>query len=124
MATQCQLETAAHDHAVDGCHGGLGTVFQRRDQVEQIRLLQGFGRTKFFDVSAARKSFASTGDHDGFDCVIGHGLVQTLHESLARGQTQAIDRRIVQGDHGDVAVNCVISTHRGSLSEALLRGEV
>ena len=83
-----------------------------------MRFLNGLGRAKFFDVSAAREGLACTRDHHCFDRIVCHGFVQPLHECLAGGQTQSVDWWVVQGNHGDIAVDCIVSTHRKSLSEA------
>ena len=39
VAAQCQLQTAAHGHRVNGRHNGLGRVFARADDAEQIGFL-------------------------------------------------------------------------------------
>ena len=78
-------------------------------------LLESFGRAEFFDVSASGKSLARAGDHDRFDGIVCLGLLQAFDNGLSGCQSQSIDGRVIHGDHGDIAMNCVISTHVSSL---------
>jgi hypothetical protein len=73
--------------------------------------LNGFGRPKFFDVGPARKGFASTGQDDGLDVVVGQGFIKARHDGLPGAQTHAIDGRVVDGDHCQVALDGVVSAH-------------
>ena len=43
MATQRQLQTAAHDHGVNRSHHRFAGVFNCTDECEQMRFLNGFG---------------------------------------------------------------------------------
>ena len=47
----------------------------------------------------------------GLDGGIAVGLLDAGRDALPRGQAQAVDRRVVQGDHGHVAVDLVFSRH-------------
>ena len=117
VATQRQFQAAAHGHGVNCRHRRLGAVFKCEDQAQEVGVLDGLGRAEFLDVGAARECLASTGDHDGLDGVVGNGFLQPSHDAQARGKTQTIHGRVVEGDHGDVALNGVVSTHENSLKK-------
>ncbi len=59
----------------------------------------------------AREGLAGTGNHDGLHGGIGIGLVETFQDGAAGGQTQAVDRRVIQRDHGHGCVDLVFSRH-------------
>ena len=95
VATQCQLQTAAHHHGVDSSNNGFAGSFQHTDHAIQARLLHGSGFTKFFDIRATRKSLASARNDDGLNSRVGIGLGHTGSDALAGGQPQAVNRRVV-----------------------------
>ena len=111
VTTQGQLQPAAHAHGVNGSHNGLAGLLHLRNHGVQIGLLQSRLFAKLFNVSAARERLARSRDHDGLHRCIGIGLVQAFNHGTAGGQTQAIDRRVVERDHGHCTVNLVFSRH-------------
>ena len=111
MATQGQFQSAAHDHAMNGSHYRLGGVLDRQNHAQQVRFLHRFGAAKFLDVGTARESLAGPGDDDGPRRGLGIRFGQALGNPLARCQTQSVDWRVVQRDHGDVTVQLVLGSH-------------
>ena len=73
--------------------------------------MHGLGRAKFADVGAAREGFACAGQHNGHHSGVSQRLLHALGDALAGGQAQAIDRRVVEGDNGNIAVNLVVGSH-------------
>ncbi|MNJ63216.1 hypothetical protein D3C77_590970 [compost metagenome] len=63
------------------------------------------------NVPARAEGLAGAGEHDGLDGVIRQSLAQTLNHTSSGGQTQAVDRRVVQGNDGDGSVHFVFSSH-------------
>ncbi len=111
MATQRKLQPAAHADRMNGGDDRLGRVFDRQNHAQQIGFLQRLGAAKLLDVGTPRKRFAGAGDDDGLDGGVGIGLGQPIGDADPRGIAQAIDGRVVQRDHGDVALYFVFSGH-------------
>ena len=111
VRTQRQLQAATHAHAVHGRDHRLGGVLDADDDGQQVGFLDRLGRAELADVRAARKRLAGTGQHDGLDRGVVLGLLQRFDDGLAGGQAQTVDRRVVQRDDGDVAVDLVLSGH-------------
>ena len=112
MATHGELQPAAHADAVDRGHDGLGGRLTYTDQTTQVGLSQRHWRAKFSNVRAARKRFACAGDHDRGDGRVGMRLFDPVGDIPSGCITQAIDGRVLQGDHGDGAVAFVLGGHR------------
>jgi len=119
MATERQLQPAAHANGVDSGHDRLGRAFCRGNKSVQRRLGQRLGGIEFADIGAARERLAGAGDDDGLDGDIGERAFDAGHGSGARGQPHAVDRRIVQSDNGNGAVNLVFGSHVLSLDGLL-----
>ncbi|MCY1231944.1 hypothetical protein D9M72_444110 [compost metagenome] len=115
VAAERQLEAAAHAHGVDGCDDGLGRGFEREDHAQQVGLLQRLGRAEFLDVRTARERLAGAGDDDGLDGAVGIGLGQAVGDADACREAETVDRRVGQGDHGDIAEHFVFSRHAAFL---------
>jgi hypothetical protein len=115
VAAQRQFEAAAHAHGVDGCDDGLGGGFEREDHAQQVGLLQRLGRAEFLDVRTAGERLAGAGDDDGLDGVVGIGLGQAIGDADAGRETETVDRRVGQCDHGDIAEHFVFSRHAAFL---------
>ena len=107
VAAQRRFQPAAHAHRMDGSHHGLGRMLNGQNHAQQMGLLQRLRRIKFLNVRPARKRFTSACKHNGHHLGIGIGLRQPGRNSAAGRQSQTVDRRVVQGDHSDVAVDLV-----------------
>jgi len=116
MAAECGFETAARGDAVDGGDDGFRRVLDVIDHFRQAGLGGGFRRVEFGDVGAARKHAAGAGDDDGIDAVIVACRLDGLHQTLAYGETETIDRRIVEGEDGHAvarfAQHCIHDVRR------------
>ena len=111
VAAHGQLQAAAHADRMNRRDHRLGRLLEHLDHRQQMRLLRRALGAEFGDVGAARKGLARTRDDDRLDAGIGIRLVHPLDDGPARGQAQAVDRRIVQRDDGDGAVLLVVSAH-------------
>ena len=97
---------------MDSGHDGLGGSFTDADQTAQVGLSQRHRRAKFFNVGTARKRLACAGDHDRMNRRISVRLLDSVGDIPSGCITQAIDGRVLQGDHGDGAVAFVLGGHR------------
>ena len=75
VATQRQLQAAAHGHRMDGGHDGLGGVLDHADHAAQVGLLHGLGRTKLANIGPTGKRSTGAGNDDGDHRRIRHGLL-------------------------------------------------
>ena len=83
---------------------GLVQVSRKRNDAGQRRLGQGCGRTEFADVGTAGKRFAGAHQDDGLDRIVRFGATNVGDDARAQRVAQAIDRRTVHDDDGDVLV--------------------
>ena len=114
MAAERELEAAAHRDAVHRGHHRLGAGFQRQDHAQQVRLGDRLRRAELADVRAAGERLAGAGDDDGLDGIVGQRLGQAVGDAEARVVAEAVDRRVVQRDHRDIAADFVGGTHAGT----------
>mmetsp|Transcript_21061 Transcript_21061/g.81577 ORF Transcript_21061/g.81577 Transcript_21061/m.81577 type:complete len:639 (-) Transcript_21061:1062-2978(-) len=111
MAAQAQLQATAHADAADGRDHRLAAVLDDADQAQQIGLGQRLGAAEFLDVGTAREGLAGTGDDEGRDGRIGFSALHAGRHGRAGRKPQAVDRRVVERDHGDGAANFVMGCH-------------
>ena len=81
MATQRQLQPAAHAHRMDCRDDRFGRVLDGQNDAKQIRLGHGFCGAEFLDVGPAGKRLARASDDDGLDRRIGVGFLQVVRQA-------------------------------------------
>ena len=97
MHAQRQFQPAAQGQALDRRDHRLGAALECGDHRGQRGLHARFGLVELADVGAAGKRACAAGDHDGLHRRIVQRPRQCFQQSAARGQAQAIDRRVVAG---------------------------
>jgi hypothetical protein len=113
VTTERELKPAAHAHAVHRRDDRLAARLEREDHVEQVRLGECLRRAELADVRAAREGLAGAGDHDRLDGRIGERLVEAFDDAEPGRMTEAVHRRVVERDDGDVAAGLVAGGHAG-----------
>ena len=98
---------------MDGSNDRLSGFFQQQDDAIEVGLHHGLGRAEFTDVGAAGEGFARARDDDGLDSRICQCLSHTVGNADPGGVPQAVDRRVVERDKGDIALNLVMRCHAG-----------
>ena len=104
VARQRHLHAAAGGDAVDGGDHRLGRrldLVQDRGQGGRVR---GRRRAELADIGSAAEHPIRTGEDDGLHLVVGQRLGHPLAEGGAHGPAQAVDRRIVQTEEGNIVV--------------------
>jgi len=104
MAAQGQLQSAPHAHAADGGNDGLDAALDGGDDRQQRGLLHRLGRAELAHIGTTGEEAFIADQHHGLHRRIGRGRVDAGHDGLTHGQAQAIDGRVVEGDHGHGAV--------------------
>jgi len=103
MTGQGDFETAAHDRAV---HPGDDRNGQLLDLPKQVAVLRLLGRPgKFADVGAGEKCAAFADEHDGRDPGTRTNARHRAEQPFSYGRRDGVDRRIADGDDGDIAVH-------------------
>jgi hypothetical protein len=115
VAAHRQFEPAAHGDRMHGGDDRLGGCFEREDHAQKVGLLDRLGRAELLDVGAARERPARAGDHDRLHRRVVACLRQAIGNADAGGVAEAVDRRIRQGDDGDIAKHFVFSGHAAFL---------
>ena len=110
VAAERQLEPAAHADAVDRGDDRLGARSRARgSRCSRFGSASALGEPNSRDVGAARERLAGAGDDDRLDRRRRRGARRARRRCRdARRVAQAVDRRIVQRDDGDVAAHLVV----------------
>src|SRR5690554_1196609 len=75
------------------------------DLVDHFRQAGGLRRlAEFLDIGAGDEGVAVTYQNDGLDLGISLGGIETVLQSGAHGDTEGVDRRIVDSDNGNGAL--------------------
>ena len=104
MTAERQFETTTHRDRMHGGNHGLGRALQLFDHRAQVGFGGGCGRIELANIGAARKGLAVSGQDNSFDAAFRIGADDTVHDAGAQLVPEAIDRRVIHGDDGDIAV--------------------
>ena len=104
VATERELEAATHRHGVYRGDHRFGRCFDRAYHRVQMRLGRRLRRVEFLDVRAAGECLAGADQNNRLDLRIRMRRVDAVDDCGAQCETETVDRRIVQRDHGNVAV--------------------
>ena len=102
MAGERHLEPAAERRPVQRRDDRLRHAFDRGDDLAEARRLRRLA--EFGDVGAGKKGASGAGDHHGFDRRIVARSAQRFGKPGAHLVLERVDRRVVGGNDGDLAI--------------------
>jgi len=100
VGRQGHLQATAQRRAVDGGHDRLVAGLDGVADLGQPRVFRGLA--ELADVGAGDEGPAFAHDDDGVHGRVGLSQAQALHQALAHGPAQGVDRRVGDREHGDV----------------------
>jgi hypothetical protein len=105
VAAERELQTAAHANAIDGRDDGLGALLDRTQYPMEVRGGECLRRAEFTDIGAAGEALAGADEEHGLYGRIVLGTRQCCDDRTAQLVPKAVDRRIIQAQHGDCAAD-------------------
>ena len=116
MTGEREFQAAAEHRPMQRGHDGLGSGLHGREHVAE------HGRARFLiefaDVRSGHEMGRGAADDDGADVGGSVGRQHRIEECLAHGLCQRIDRRIVDAEHGDLAMT-LNGDHARSMTMAI-----
>ena len=122
MATERELETAAKREPRHGRHDRLRRRLERRDHVAQVRGGLHRRRTEFLDVGARRERRIAADQHDRPRRRIRERAIEALDQLPAQCVTQAVDRRVREGEDRDPVTQRVFDVFHVTLLGCWMAG--
>ena len=121
MAADGDFQTATQGGAVDDGDARLGAGFDTVDHFRQTGRLRRLA--EFLDVGAGHEGRAFADQDDGFDFGIRFGSLEAVLQALAYGDTQGINRGVVDPDNcnGALSFQCDHVRHAQSPSVVMTK---